>query len=184
MLEVARTKPAEPGAAPIEFIHAPADDLQLPDADFDVVLLQQALQFFPDQNATLREMRRVLRPGGRVGIAVWAKGYGRDIEQVLSECLRRVGAKPPTYPSFGTRPDDLTGALSEVGFASIQCEDRTLEISVSGGMEELLEGWAAGPMRAELMALDTTQAQQFRDCVSGQLQRFIHDGILRTPSIA
>ena len=112
MLEVARSKPAEPGAAPIEFIHAPADELQLPDAGFNVVLCQQGLQFFPDQIAALREMRRVLKSGGRVGIAVWAKGYGRDIEQVLGDCLTRVGAKQPTYPSFGTRPDDLTGALS------------------------------------------------------------------------
>jgi ubiquinone/menaquinone biosynthesis C-methylase UbiE len=184
MLEVARSKPAEPGAAPIEFIHAPADELQLPDAGFNVVLCQQGLQFFPDQIAALREMRRVLKPGGRVGIAVWAKGYGRDIEQVLSDCLTRVGAKQPTYPSFGTRPDDLTGALSEVGFDSIRCEDRTLEISVSGGMEELLEGWAAGPMRAELMALDPNQAQQFRDCVWGLVKHFMRDGMLRTPSIA
>jgi len=43
MLEVARSKPAEPGAAPIEFIRGPADDLQLPDAGFDVVLCQQGL---------------------------------------------------------------------------------------------------------------------------------------------
>jgi len=69
-------------------------------------------------------MRRVLKPGGRVGIAVWAKGYGRDIEQVLSECLTRVSAKQPTYPSFGARPDDLTGALSEVGFVSFRSDVR------------------------------------------------------------
>ena len=98
MLEVARKKPAEHGAAPIEFVQRPADDLQLPDGSFDVVLCQQGLQFFPDQIAALREMRRVLKPGGRVGIAVWAKGYGRDIDQVLSECLVAVGAKQPTYP--------------------------------------------------------------------------------------
>lgn len=97
MLEVARSKSAQPDAAPIEFRRGTADDVQLSDASFDVVLCQQGLQFFPEQIAALREMRRVLKPGGRVGIAVWAKGYARDIEQVLSECLRRVGAKVPTY---------------------------------------------------------------------------------------
>ena len=62
MLEVARSKPHEPGAAPIEFIQRPADDLQLPEPSFDVVVCQQGLQFFPDQIAALGEMRRVLKP--------------------------------------------------------------------------------------------------------------------------
>lgn len=183
MLEVARSKPAQPGAAPTEFRQAPADDLPLSDASFDVVLCQQGLQFFPDQMAALREMRRVLKPGGRVGIAVWAKGYGRDIEQVLSDCLRSVGAREPGYPSFGTRPDDLTRALSEAGFNSIRCEERTLEVGLSG-IDEVLEGWGAGPMRAELLALDPEQARQFRDCASRQVQRFTADGALSTPSVA
>jgi ubiquinone/menaquinone biosynthesis C-methylase UbiE len=184
MLEIARSKPVEPAAAPVEFIQRAADDLQLPDASFDVVLCQQGLQFFPDQVAALREMRRVLKPGGRVGISVWAKGYGRDIDQVLSDCLTQCGAKQPTYPTFGMRPDDVTRALSEVGCVSIRSEDRTLEVRLSGGMEELLEGWGAGPMRAELMALDPSQAQELSDCVSRQLQPFTRDGMLRTPSVA
>lgn len=184
MLEVARSKPAEPGSAAIEFLQRSADDLQLPDGSFDVVLCQQGLQFFPNQTAALREMRRVLNPGGRVGVAVWAKGYGRDIEQVLSECLKRVGAREPSYPSFGTRPDDLTRALSDVGFASVKCEERTLEIRLSGDIEEVLEGWGAGPMRAELTALAPEHAHQFRDCVSRQLSRFTHENMLTTPSVA
>jgi SAM-dependent methyltransferase len=168
----------------IRFVQQRADDLQLPDASFDVVLCQQGLQFFPDQIAALREMRRVLKPGGRVGIAVWSKGYGRDIELVLSECLAHVAAKQPSYPSFGTRPADLTRALAQVGFRSIVCEERTLEVILGGGMDELLDSWGAGPMRDELLGLDPSRAQQFRDCVSRRLQPFTHDDVLRTPSIA
>ena len=59
-----------------------------------------------------------------------------------------------------------------------------LEIRLSGGMEELLEGWGAGPMRAELIALDPEHAQQFRDCVSRQLSRFTYQNVLTTPSVA
>lgn len=184
MLEVARNKPAEPGAAPIEFVQRPADDLQLPDGSFDVLVCQQGLQFFPNQIAALREMRRVLKPGGRVGIAVWAKGYGRDIDQVLSKCLAAVGAREPSYPRFGTRPTDLADALAEVGFISIKSDDRTLELTLSGGMEELLAGWGAGPMRAELMALDPTRAGEFRDCVAHELDRFTRDEMLSTLSVA
>jgi ubiquinone/menaquinone biosynthesis C-methylase UbiE len=63
MLEVAIRKPTEPHTAQLEFLQRAADDLQLPDASFDVVFCQQGLQFFPDQIAALREMRRVLKPG-------------------------------------------------------------------------------------------------------------------------
>ena len=43
----------------------------LPEAAFDVVLCQSGLQFFPDRSASLREMRRVLKPGGRLILSVW-----------------------------------------------------------------------------------------------------------------
>lgn len=49
-----------------------AEALPFPDASFDVVVSQFGLMFFPDRRAAIREMRRVLRPGGRVAIAVWS----------------------------------------------------------------------------------------------------------------
>src|SRR6266545_3885805 len=66
MVEVARSLPPVPGAAPIIWIEGSALAMHLPDAVFDVVLCQQGVQFFPDRPAALREMRRVLVPGGRV----------------------------------------------------------------------------------------------------------------------
>jgi ubiquinone/menaquinone biosynthesis C-methylase UbiE len=65
---------ASRGAAPIEYREASADALPFEDGSFDVVLCQQGLQFFPARAAALGEMRRILRPGGGVGIAVWAEG--------------------------------------------------------------------------------------------------------------
>ena len=72
MLDIARAKPALTGVAPIEYVESPAAPLSAPTGAFDVVLCQQGLQFFPDRPAALREMKRVLKPGGRAVIAVWA----------------------------------------------------------------------------------------------------------------
>lgn len=49
---------------------ADAADLPFPGASFDRVLCQMALMFFPDRRAALREMARVIRPGGTVALAV------------------------------------------------------------------------------------------------------------------
>ena len=48
-----------------------AETLPFPDGSFDAVVSQFGLMFFQDRRAAIREMRRVLRPGGRLAIAVW-----------------------------------------------------------------------------------------------------------------
>ena len=50
-----------------------AEALRLPDAGFDVVLCTLGLMYVPDPDQALREMRRVLRPGGRLVVAVWGE---------------------------------------------------------------------------------------------------------------
>lgn len=64
MLAVARSSTAS--GASIEWCEASAETIPLPDDSFDAVLCQLGLQFVPDKAAALREMRRVLLPGGRL----------------------------------------------------------------------------------------------------------------------
>ena len=94
MLDIARSKTPSPDSAPIEWLDAPAAPLPFPDSAFDIVTCQQGLQFFPDKVGALTEMRRVLRSGGRAGVAVWTRiedqvfGYLRDaVANVVSEEL-------------------------------------------------------------------------------------------------
>jgi ubiquinone/menaquinone biosynthesis C-methylase UbiE len=70
MLAVARNQPA-PDGAPIQWREESALAMSLPDASFDLVLCQQGLQFFPNHAAGVREMRRMLKPGGRAAVACW-----------------------------------------------------------------------------------------------------------------
>ena len=70
MITVARATATAEGIA-IEWREANAVELPFPEAAFDVVLCQSGLPFFPDRSASLREMRRVLKPGGRLILSVW-----------------------------------------------------------------------------------------------------------------
>jgi SAM-dependent methyltransferase len=66
MLAVAREH-----GGPIDYRQASAERLPFADASFDAVLCQFGLMFFADRPAAIAEMRRVVRPGGRLAAAVW-----------------------------------------------------------------------------------------------------------------
>ncbi len=67
MLEVARRH----GGDGIEWREGDGTALDLPESAFDLVTVQQGLQFFPDREAGAQETRRVLAGGGRAVLAVW-----------------------------------------------------------------------------------------------------------------
>lgn len=66
MLAVALAGQAETGFHQIEFFEAPVEALPFPDASFDVALSNGVLNLVPDKPAALREICRMLRPGGRL----------------------------------------------------------------------------------------------------------------------
>ena len=156
MLEVARAKPAIAEGAEIEYHEAPAESLPVADATIDVVTCQQGLQFFPDRPAALEEMRRVLRRGGRLGIAVWTeidrqppfRAAGDAIEAVLGVELaqRYRGAGPWGLPD-GER---LLGLIEAAGFEGVRLSARVLPVSFEGGRSQLVSTLAATPLAAEL----------------------------------
>lgn len=71
----------------LEWHHGDAEDLPFPDGAFDVVVCQSALMFFPDATQALREMGRVCKPHGTVGVQVYASpdaqpAYGPWLQMV------------------------------------------------------------------------------------------------------
>jgi SAM-dependent methyltransferase len=91
-----------------------AEQLPFPDATFDAVVSQFGLMFFPDRPRTLREMWRVLRPGGRMAVAVWASleetpAYAAEVE--LVERLAGVPAAEVLRAPFVLGDRSRFGAL-------------------------------------------------------------------------
>jgi SAM-dependent methyltransferase len=89
MLAVAAELPTVEGAE-IEWVEGTAQALPFAEASFDVVCCQLGLQFFSDREGALREMKRVLVPGGRAVVMVW-----REIDRapgfaVLAAALART----------------------------------------------------------------------------------------------
>ena len=69
MLALARRNAAEAGATNVEFLKGQIESVPLPDASVDVVISNCVVNLAADKGAVFREIARVLRPGGRVGIS-------------------------------------------------------------------------------------------------------------------
>lgn len=164
MLAIAQAKPALPRAVAIEYHHARADRLPVDDSDFDAVACQQGLQFFPNPAAALSEMRRAVRPGGRVAIAVWAEldhsppfaaleGAVREV--VGDELADRYRSGPWGMPDA----DQLRELLEHAGFAEIRVTRDALPLSFDSAAQ-LGSTLAASPIRADLDALSASRREQ------------------------
>ena len=132
MLEVARgIDPAEgagdpdrPEPAPIEWVEASAAAMPLADRSFDVVVSAQVLQFVPETAAVAREMRRVLRPGGRVAVGVW-RGVAHNpyFAAQVEAVTERLGAEAAGALTAGFRmtdPAPLVEALIAAGLEGVE----------------------------------------------------------------
>jgi SAM-dependent methyltransferase len=80
----------------VRFAVGDAQQLDLPDASFDRVLSLLVMNFIPDRTKALGEMKRVTRPGGVIGAAVWDYGEGMQMLRVFwDEVVARDPAAAP-----------------------------------------------------------------------------------------
>ena len=113
----------------VRWAQADAARLPFPGGGFDRVLCQAGLQFVPDRLGALREMRRVLRPGGRVALLVWRALHHSPGFAVLADALQAVvgpdAAAVMRAPFvFGDDPRPLVTLLDSAGFDDVDVQAR------------------------------------------------------------
>ena len=159
MLAIAREKPPVAEGAPLEYLEGPADHLGVPDHDVDVVTCQHGLQFFPDRPAALADMRRVLRPGGRLGVAVWRSiaecppfdALADGIAEVLGNQVATVYRGGPW--GLGDA-DELMSLIDGAGFTDLAVARYELPLVFEGGPAQLVDTLSIAAVAADVAALD------------------------------
>ena len=128
MLAIARELSPE-----IEFIEASADAIPFGDDEFDAATCQQGLQFFPNRQLALTQIRRVVKPGGKVVVACWCDPHQGGIGAIATALTKHAGDEAGEMmlaPFVINREGDLQGLMEEVGFTDVSVVRETIEAQV------------------------------------------------------
>lgn len=107
LLEHARVNEETASSGKIDWSEGDAENLPYPDASFDVVLSQFGHMFAPRPDVAVAEMRRVLKPGGRIAFATWPP------EHFVGRFFALVARNSPPPPP-GAAPPPLWGSVPVV----------------------------------------------------------------------
>ncbi len=127
MLEVARERARELGVENVEFKRLELEWIDMPTASIDAVLCRWGVMLTVDPAAAVQEMRRVLRPGGRLALAVWDRPEFNQWMTVPDRALVELGHAPLPDPDAPgpfslSAPGQLQEILEAAGFVDVVVE--------------------------------------------------------------
>ncbi|MDZ7676368.1 MAG: methyltransferase domain-containing protein [Acidimicrobiales bacterium] len=174
MLALARTVTPEG----IDWHEAPAEEIPLPDASFDLVLCSMGLQFFSDKEQAVHEMHRVLTPGGR---AVWCTpGPTPPIFQAIDQALVNhigPGASMFVHAVFSLHDPTEARALMEVaGFDRIDVETTTVPLRVDPPADFFWQYVKSTPLAAAAADLSEPDRAALETEVVERCEPFVENG--------
>jgi SAM-dependent methyltransferase len=147
MLGVALGRARDLGVTNVEFKRLQLEWIDLPTASIDAVLCRWGLMFALDPAAALQDARRVLRPGGRIALAVWDGPEHNPWATIPTRALVELGHVEPPDPNAPgmftlADPARLRQLLETAGFVDVVVEP--VELSRSGAsvqrfLEETLD---------------------------------------------
>lgn len=161
--------------APRSYPRVVADAAALPfgATSYDIVVMAFMLFHVPEPQAALHEVRRVLRAGGRVGLATWGQTASVAARAVWTEELDRYGAPPedplPARHDVTDTPEKLEALLDLSGFHRIDA--RSVPWSHQPRLEEFVALHSTlGVAGRRLAALEPTAQADFVRQVRARLE--------------
>ncbi len=191
MVKAAREESERRGLENMEFHQCPAEDLPFGNNSFDVAVGRLSAMFFSDVSTALRQILRVVKPGGCVALLVWADRELNPFFSVITEILDRfVPTEPededaPAAFRFA-RPGKLVKLLEEAGAVSVK--ERTLKFETEAPID-VAQFWElrtemSDTFRTKIAKLAADEVMAVRDEVQKAAAVYFRNGSMSFPSQA
>lgn len=172
LLQLARKKSEQQGLKNIEFRYGDFENLDLPDESFDAIICVFGIFFVPDMIAAVRELWRLLRPGGKLAITSWGEKVFEPANHIFWDVLE--AERPDLCKKLApweriSNPVALQ-ALLEVGGANqvkVVAEEETHDLATPEDWWTMILG---GGLRGTIDQLDPAARERIRQANLHALQ--------------
>ena len=162
---------------PVEWRRADAMALPFSDGEFDAVVCQFGVMFFPEKSRAFSEARRVLRPGGVFVFSVWDRIEENDFADTITTAL--AAAFPEDPPRFLARTPHgyhdratIERDLAAGGFATPARMDTVAARSRAGSPRAPAIAYCQGtPLRSEIEARDPGRLGEATELAAAAIAR-------------
>ena len=172
----------------MKFQQCTADSLPFPENSFDVVVSRLGVMFFIDEVGAMREMLRVLKPGGVLTFAVWYKSEVNPFCYLVSNVMdQHVKAEPdPNAPNAFrfAEPGQLADVMKQAGAVNVRDEIVSFDIEAR---LTALEFWTmrsqtSDTLREKLAKLPATEQTQIAAEVQQAVKEFFPNDQMKFPT--
>jgi SAM-dependent methyltransferase len=188
MVATARNETRRAGVSNMGFAQCVGESLPFADNSFDTVVCRLGVMLFPDPGSAIKEMLRVVKPGGSISVAVWRHQKSNPFFHVVADVVSRYVEPAPEDPDAPgafrfAESGKLARLFRECGADRVteRVLDFEMEAPITPKQFWELRTELSDSLRGKVASLSSEQVKRVADEVEEAGQPFYSAGRMRFP---